>query len=90
MNKLMTERLVTDMNERYNSIDSQIKNVEEEKKKEHKGIKIKIINNDVKIKHLQLQIKEENIKRIEKNKKLVEKMKKIKELQNEIKKINEK
>ena len=90
MNKLMTERLVTDMNERYNSIDSQIKNVEEEKKKEHKGIKIKIINNDVKIKHLQLQIKEENIKRIEKNKKFVENMKKIKELQNEIKKINEK
>jgi hypothetical protein len=89
MNKLMTERLVTDMNERYNSIDSQIKNVEEEKKKEHKGIKIKIVNNDVKIKHLQLQIKEENIKRIEKNKKFVENNKKIKDLQNEIKKISE-
>ena len=89
MNKLMTERLVTDMNERYNSIDTKIKNIEKEKKKEHKGIKIKINNNDVKIKHLQLQIKEENIKKIDKNKKYVENKKKIKELQNQIKKISE-
>ena len=89
MDKLMTERLVTDMNERYNNIDTEIKNIEKEKKKEHKGIKIKIDNNDVKIKHLQLQIKEENMKKIDKNKKYVENKKKIKELQNQIKKISE-
>jgi hypothetical protein len=89
MIKLIPERLVTDINERYNNIDNQIKIIEEEKKKEHKGIKKKIEKNDVEIKHLQLQLKEENIKRIEKNKKFVENNKKIKDLQNEIKKISE-
>ena len=89
MNRMIPERLMTDINIRYNDIDNQIKNVEEEKEKEHQGLKLKISNNDVKIKHLKLQIKEETFKRIEKNKKFVENKKKIKELENEIKKINE-
>ena len=89
MNKLMTERLVTDVNERYNSIDKQIKNVEQERKKEHKVIKINIGINDMKIKNLKLQIKEEEIKQIEKHKKMVENNKKIQDLENEIKKINQ-
>ena len=89
MKIFMPERLLTDINERYNNVDNQIKKIEEEKEKEHKGIKNKIDNNDTKIKHLQLQIKEERIKKINKNKKYVDNKKKIQDLQNEIKKISE-
>ena len=89
ISKLLPEDYVKKVKEKYGEIENQIKEIEDDKKKENKQIKSSLDDNKIQIERLNLKNKEEEMKKIKYNDTLSKNKKKILDLKKQISELTE-
>jgi hypothetical protein len=89
MSKLLPEDYVKKVTEKYGEIENQIKEMEDDKKKENKQIKSSLDDDKIQIERLNLKNKEEEMKKIKYNDTFTKNKKKILDLKKHISELNE-